>query len=75
MYSQIEAIKLKYATARFVSWRDLKTDAINQRWLLSLYAHCRHFHPFASVFAVGKWLSGVRWIFLHDVWRWWRWYL
>jgi hypothetical protein len=31
MYSQIEAIKLKYATARFVSWRDLRADAINQR--------------------------------------------
>jgi hypothetical protein len=31
IYSQIEAIKLKYATARFVSWRDLKADAINQR--------------------------------------------
>jgi hypothetical protein len=24
MYSQTEAIKQKYATARFVSWRDLK---------------------------------------------------
>lgn len=49
MYSQIEAIKMKYATGRFVSWRDLKADAINQRWLLSLYVHCRHFHPVASV--------------------------
>jgi hypothetical protein len=31
MYCQIEAIKQKYATVRFVSWRDLKADAINQR--------------------------------------------
>jgi hypothetical protein len=51
-YSQLEVTKLKYATGRFVSWRHLKADAINQRWLLSLYAHCRHLLHAASAFAV-----------------------